>query len=67
MSESVSICIWAFVNLNLAAVMNMITVWMQSLAATSVDSKILSYSELGRAVYGLKGKVIVDFFVLSVQ
>lgn len=54
-------------NTNLAAVMNVITVWMQSLAATSVDSKILSYSELGRAVYGLKGKAVVDFFILSVQ
>ena len=40
-----------------AGIFNMITVWMQTEVCMKINPKIVSYSELGNAVYGIKGKI----------
>jgi len=50
-----------------AGALNILTVTMQSDAATAIGGNIASYSELGRAVYGLYGKIFIDVFIIIAQ
>ena len=59
--------IGGIIGFSFAGVLSILTVGMQSDAAIKINKDVKSYSELGYAWYGGRGKLVVDWFILFTQ